>query len=207
MVKNVDFNIFYEMLVLDTNIYWTSWYLQLLPCMLPLYICLNLWLAVAVAALTNLPVTSVHISQLGGPSIWFLHTYLLLSRYTQWRHMCHSATNSAVIAKWSLATKSCWKCINRKNLHSEIPSGGQNSNQNSSLQGLVLRLDICSEAFLHYQLMSDYFASVLERIVNFGTNQIPNTYSIVRTKRTKYQVITRSQKTIWVVFEYLKLFE
>ena len=75
------------MLVLDTNIYWTSWYLQLLPCMLPLYICLNLWLAVAVAALTNLPVTSVHISQLGGPSIWFLHTYLLLSRYTQWRHM------------------------------------------------------------------------------------------------------------------------
>ena len=87
MVKNVDFNIFYEMLVLDTNIYWTSWYLQLLPCMLPLYICLNLWLAVAVAALTNLPVTSVHISQLGGPSIWFLHTYLLLSRYTQWRHM------------------------------------------------------------------------------------------------------------------------
>ena len=87
MVKNVDFNIFYEMLVLDTNIYWTSWYLQLLPCMLPLYICLNLWLAVAVAALTNLPVTSVHISQLGGPSIWFLHTYLLLSRYTQWQHM------------------------------------------------------------------------------------------------------------------------
>ena len=66
----------------------------------------------------------------------------------------HSATNLAVTAKWSLATKSCWKCINRKNLHSEIPSGGQNSNQNSSSQGLVLRLDICSEAFLHYQLLS-----------------------------------------------------
>ena len=94
MVKNVDFNIFYEMLVLDTNIYWTSWYLQLLPCMLPLYICLNLWLAVAVAALTNLPVMSVHISQLGGPSIWFLHTYLLLSRYTQWRHMWHNKKKS-----------------------------------------------------------------------------------------------------------------
>ena len=96
------------MLVLDTNIYWTSWYLQLLPCMLPLYICLNLWLAVAVAALTNLPVTSVHISQLGGPSIWFLHTYLLLSRYTQWRHMCpiHSLLwyheNQKVYAKSSL---------------------------------------------------------------------------------------------------------
>ena len=49
--------------------------------------------------------------------------------------------------------------------------------------------------------------SVLERIVNFGTNRIPNTYSIVRIERTEYQVITCSQKTIRVVFEYLKLFE
>ena len=36
MVKNVHFYILYEMLVLDTNIYWTSWYLQLLPSMLSL---------------------------------------------------------------------------------------------------------------------------------------------------------------------------
>ena len=51
------------------------------------------------------------------------------------------------------------------------------------------------------------YAAVLERIVNFGTNRIPNTYSIVRIERTKYRVITRSKKTIRVVFEYLKLFE
>ena len=49
--------------------------------------------------------------------------------------------------------------------------------------------------------------SVLERIVNFGTNRIPNTYSIVRIERTEYRVITRLKKTIRVVFEYLKLFE
>ena len=48
---------------------------------------------------------------------------------------------------------------------------------------------------------------VLEQIVNFGTNRIPNTYSIVRIGRTEYRVITRSKKTIRVVFEYLKLFE
>ena len=71
---------------LDTNIFWTSWYLQLLLVCLSLYICLNLWLAVA--ALTDLPVTSVHIYQLGGPSIWFLYTYLLRSCNSQWRHMC-----------------------------------------------------------------------------------------------------------------------
>jgi len=47
--------------------------------------------------------------------------------------------------------------------------------------------------------------SVLERIVNFGTNRIPNTYSKVRIERTEYRVITRSKKTIRVVFEYLKL--
>ena len=38
--------------------------------------------------------------------------------------------------------------------------------------------------------------SVLERIVNFGTNRIPNTYSIVRIERTKYRVITRSKSSI-----------
>ena len=49
--------------------------------------------------------------------------------------------------------------------------------------------------------------TVLERIVNFGTNRIPNTYLKVRIEQTEYRVITRSQKTIQVVFEYLKLFE
>ena len=32
--------------------------------------------------------------------------------------------------------------------------------------------------------------SVLEQIVNFGTNRIPNTYSIVRIEQTKYRVIS-----------------
>ena len=36
--------------------------------------------------------------------------------------------------------------------------------------------------------------AVLQRIVNFGTNRIPNIYSIVRIGRTEYQVITRSKK-------------
>ena len=47
----------------------------------------SLDLSESVAALTDLPVTSVHIHQLGGPSIWFLYTYLLRSRNSQWRHM------------------------------------------------------------------------------------------------------------------------
>ena len=51
------------------------------------------------------------------------------------------------------------------------------------------------------------FKTVLERIVNFGTNRIPNTYSIVRIEQIEYRVITRSQKTIRIVFENLKLFE
>ena len=42
--------------------------------------------------------------------------------------------------------------------------------------------------------------TVLERIVNFGTNRILNPYSIVRIGRTEYRVITRSKKTIQVVF-------
>ena len=50
------------------------------------------------AALTDLPVTSVHIYQLGGPSIWFLYTYLLRSRNSQWRHM------------WQVCT-SVYKCV------------------------------------------------------------------------------------------------
>ena len=49
--------------------------------------------------------------------------------------------------------------------------------------------------------------TVLERIENFGTNRIPNTYLIVRIERTEYRVITCLKKTIRVVFEYLKLFE
>ena len=51
------------------------------------------------------------------------------------------------------------------------------------------------------------FPTVLEQILNFGTNWIPKIYLIVRIGQTEYQVITRSKKTIWVVFEYLKLFE
>ena len=51
------------------------------------------------------------------------------------------------------------------------------------------------------------FEPVLEWIVNIGTNQIPNTYSIVKIEQIEYRVISCSQKTIWVVFKYLKLFE
>ena len=50
-------------------------------------------------------------------------------------------------------------------------------------------------------------SAVLERIVIFGTNRIPNTYSLVKIERIEYRIIIRLQETIGVVFEYLKLFE
>ena len=70
--------------------------------------------------------------------------------------------------------------------------------------GLDIGLKVGILAEIGYMLQE---CAVLERIVNFGTNQIPNTYLIVRIERTEYRVITRSKKTIRVVFEYLKLFE
>ena len=53
----------------------------------------------AVAALTDLPVTSVHIYQLGGPSIWFLYAHLLRSRNSQWQHMW---AGLKFLTKWTI---------------------------------------------------------------------------------------------------------
>ena len=49
---------------------------------------------------------------------------------------------------------------------------------------------------VHLPALFAYCGPVLEQIVNFGTNRILNTYSIVRIEGTEYRVITRSQKTI-----------
>ena len=46
--------------------------------------------------------------------------------------------------------------------------------------------------------------SEFERIPNFRTNRVPNMYSKMKSVRIEYRVITRSGKTIRIVFKYQK---
>ena len=53
----------------------------------------------------------------------------------------------------------------------------------------------------------DISTAEFERIPNFRTNRVPNMYSKIKSVRIEYRVITRSGKTIRIVFEYQKLLE